>query len=206
MIEYRFGVSSGVVSYNLTDGPIVARDGGQATLSGNLTAAQPAWFIAAAQGDLHLAAGAPAIGQAATLADVGNDFDGDARPIGPAPDVGADEHRVPTPAAVTNLRVTTATAAGGMLTATLTWTPPAQASVVLVKSAGAPLTELIWGSPGLPAVEVSGGTTSITLNVPYSGGTQYFALKARNADGVWSVLSNNAVWPRLDLYLPLVRR
>lgn len=204
-IEYRFSVSSGSVSYNLTDGPIVGRDGATGTLLGNLTGAQTSWFVDKAHGDLHLAANAPAIGQAATLADVTNDFDGEARPIGAAPDVGADEYGVPAPAAVTNLRVTTATASGGTLTATLTWTPPAGATAILIKSASAPLTEANWESGSLPYVEASGGTTSLTLNVPYSGGTAFFALKARNADGLWSALSNNAVWPRLDLFLPAIR-
>ncbi len=205
-IEYRFSVSSGYLSYNLTDGPIVGRDGAKGTLLGNLTGAQTSWFVDRTHGDLHLASNSPAIGQAVVLADVTSDFDGDARPIGAAPDVGADEYGVPAPTAVTNLRVTTATAAGGTLTATLTWTPPTGATAILIKSSSAPLSEANWGSGSLPFVEASGGTTSLTVNVPYGGGTAFFALKSRNADGLWSAVSNNAVWPRLDLFLPAIRR
>jgi hypothetical protein len=91
-IEYRFAASTGFVRYNLTDGPIVQRDGASGTLAGNLTNAQSAWFVNAAAGDLHLTASATAaIDQAVALADVVDDFDGHFRPGGTAPDVGADE-------------------------------------------------------------------------------------------------------------------
>jgi hypothetical protein len=92
-VEYRFSASEGDIAYNLTDGPILQRDGASGTLTGNLTSAAPGWFVEAPSGDLHLSASAAsAIDQAAPLADVTDDFDGDARPIGPAPDVGADEY------------------------------------------------------------------------------------------------------------------
>lgn len=93
-IEYRFAVSDGAIAYNLTDGPILPRDGATATLSGNLTNAQPSWFLAPVTGDLHLDPSATAaIDQAAPLAAVADDFDGDARPIGVQADIGADELR-----------------------------------------------------------------------------------------------------------------
>ncbi len=61
---------------------------------GNVTDAQSDWFVAAA--DLHLAAGATAvIDQAAPLVAVPDDYDGFARPYGPAPDIGADEYVPP---------------------------------------------------------------------------------------------------------------
>jgi hypothetical protein len=91
-IEYRFASSSGTLAYNLADGPIVQRDGAGGVLTGNVTNAAESWFVAAASGDLHLLATATgAINQAATLADAQVDYDGLARPIGAAPDVGADE-------------------------------------------------------------------------------------------------------------------
>jgi hypothetical protein len=91
-IEYRFSVSSGALAYNLTDGPILQRDGAGGALTGNVTSAQPGWFVNAASGDLHLLPSASAaIDQAAFLADVADDFDGHFRPGGSAPDVGADE-------------------------------------------------------------------------------------------------------------------
>ena len=64
-------------------------------LSGNLTNAQPAWFVDAAAGDLHLTAAAtPALDQTLRLADAGEDFDADLRPD-TAVDLGADERGPP---------------------------------------------------------------------------------------------------------------
>ncbi len=96
-MEARFDDSQGTFAYNLSNMAIWAdREGAQATAVGNVTDAQPAWFADAAGGDLHLAAQAlAAIDQAAALAAVSDDFDGQPRPIGPAPDVGADEYGVP---------------------------------------------------------------------------------------------------------------
>lgn len=94
-IEYRFAPSDGEIAYNLTDGDILARDGASGALTGNVTSAQPNWFVSAQAGDLHLhPTAAAAIDQAAPLAAVTDDFDGDGRPSGPAPDVGADEYRL----------------------------------------------------------------------------------------------------------------
>jgi hypothetical protein len=42
--------------------------------------------------------------------------------------------------------------------------------------------------------------------VPYSGGIIYFALAYWNNCGEESFVSNNAFWPRSDVYLPLVMR
>ncbi len=95
-IEYRFIASGGDIRYNLTDAPIWQRDGASATLAGNITNAQLSWFVSPATGDLHLnASAAAAIDHAVSLADVPDDYDGAARPIGPSPDVGADEYRPP---------------------------------------------------------------------------------------------------------------
>ncbi|HEY7564393.1 MAG TPA: S-layer homology domain-containing protein [Acidimicrobiia bacterium] len=90
-IEYRFGSTSAVIRYNLTDGPIWQRDGANGTLASNLTTAAPTWFQAPAAGDLHLTAAAGgAIDQAAGSA-LGNDYDLQPRPSGAAADLGADE-------------------------------------------------------------------------------------------------------------------
>lgn len=95
-IEYRFSVSSGEIRYNLTDGPIQARDGASGTVAGNLTNAPLSWFVNAAAGDLHLNGTATsAIDQAAPLVAVSNDYDGDLRPINTASDIGADEFGTP---------------------------------------------------------------------------------------------------------------
>jgi hypothetical protein len=96
-MEARYADSEGTFAYNLTNmGIWLDRDGAQATGPGNLTDAQPAWFVNPAAADLHLLASATAvIDQAAALAQVSDDFDGDARPIGLAPDLGADEYGTP---------------------------------------------------------------------------------------------------------------
>ena len=98
-MEARFSDSAGTFAYNLTNMNIwYNRDGAQGTLTGNVTTAQSNWFVNAASGDLHLLSTATdAIDQGSPLAQVTDDYDGDARPIGPAPDVGADEYGVPSP-------------------------------------------------------------------------------------------------------------
>lgn len=98
-MEARFGDTQGTFAYNLTNMPIwLDRDGANASGTGNETNAQNSWFVDVNGGDLHLVAGATAvIDQAAPLAQVPTDFDGDPRLIGTAPDIGADEFGVFTP-------------------------------------------------------------------------------------------------------------
>jgi hypothetical protein len=96
VIDYRFSDSTGTIAYNVTDGNIQPRDGGSATKIGNVTSVQPGWFVDFANGDLHLTAAAtPLIDQAASVAGVVSDIDAQARPAGPAPDIGADEFLPP---------------------------------------------------------------------------------------------------------------
>lgn len=92
-MEARFEDTQGIFAYNLTNMPIWNdRDGAGGMLMGNLTAAQSDWFRDAALGDLHLSSNAVlAIDGALSLDQIGDDFDGQSRPQGPAPDVGADE-------------------------------------------------------------------------------------------------------------------
>jgi hypothetical protein len=96
-MEARFADSQGTFAYNLTNMDLRPdRDGAQGTSTGNVTDAQSSWFVNPASGDLHLVATATAaIDQAAPLAQVTDDYDGSARPIGSAPDVGADEYSPP---------------------------------------------------------------------------------------------------------------
>jgi len=183
------------------------RDGAQGTLTGNVTNAQASWFVDAVSGDLHLRdTVTAAIDQAASLADVSDDFDGDTRPIGPAPDVGADEYGVPPPAAVTDLRVTAAITSTGTLTATLHWTAPADAVTTTLRYSDTFISEANWITALLLTDTLPGAAETFTATVPYSGGTIYFALKSQNAEGDGSDLSNNAFWPHVDVYLPLVTK
>jgi len=96
-MEARYPGTQGTFAYNLTNMRIWHdREGGQGVTLGNITNAEASWFVDVASANLHLISTATAaIDQAATLADVSDDFDGDARPIGPAPDVGADEFYPP---------------------------------------------------------------------------------------------------------------
>jgi hypothetical protein len=59
--------------------------------TGGSLAVDAAAFVDAAANDYHLAAGSPAVDRGQVLADVTVDRDGNARPHGPAPDVGAYE-------------------------------------------------------------------------------------------------------------------
>jgi hypothetical protein len=125
-MEARYSESEGTFAYNLTNMAIINRDGAQGTLTGNVTTAQSDWFVDAASGDLHLLSTATdAIDQALPLAEVTDDYDGDLRPIGPAPDVGADEYGVPSPTATPT---STPTPGTPTVTATPTATPTATAT------------------------------------------------------------------------------
>lgn len=92
-IEYRFAASRNiVVANNLLDGLVWARDGAAGSESQNLSASAD-MFVDAHAGNLHLAANAlSAIDRGVATASVVDDWDGEARPQGSAPDVGADEY------------------------------------------------------------------------------------------------------------------
>lgn len=208
-MEARYSDSQGTFAYNLTNMAIWAdRDGAQGTLLGNVTDAAAGWFVDAAAADLHLqGTAAAAIDQAGPLAEVSDDFDGDTRPIGPAPDVGADEYGVPPPAAVGDLRVVSGMPISGSVTLTLRWTGPAGADRYDLRYAGTRILGETWDDAvriTVPFSATPGSTEWLTTNLPFPGGTLFFALKAGNAAGVWSDLSNNAFWPHRDVFLPLV--
>jgi hypothetical protein len=91
-IEYRFRDTADVlIANNLTDAAIRARDGATATLQNNVTSATPAMFAIGQLGQVHLSSSATAVIDKGTPVDVDRDWDGDRRPQGPAPDIGADE-------------------------------------------------------------------------------------------------------------------
>jgi hypothetical protein len=95
-ISVRFPASNALVRNNLTNHRVFLRDGGRASLDGNITSARRTWFVDLPNGDLHLApAGRPAIDAGVPIADVNGDFDRAARPVGRAPDAGAYEAGLP---------------------------------------------------------------------------------------------------------------
>jgi hypothetical protein len=113
------------------------------------------------------------------------------------------------PAAVTDLRVTEARTATGTLPTTLTvtlrWTPPA-AAVTTIRYSDTFITQNNWTSAVALTSTLPGDQDTYTASLPYAGDMVYFALKTQNAGGTWSDLSNNAFWPRQDIYLPLILR
>jgi len=91
-IEYRWDVTANLsVQNNLTNQRVRARNGANATTSGNVTDAQASWFADAAAGDLHLAScdEVSVVGAGTVLSSVTTDFDGESR--GDANDIGADD-------------------------------------------------------------------------------------------------------------------
>jgi hypothetical protein len=164
-MEARFSDSQGTFAYNLTNMNILHnRDGAQGVSTGNVTDAQTGWFVDAANADLHLLASATAaIDQAIALPDVSDDFDGDTRPIGSAPDVGADEYGT-----VTSLALTSPT--GGEV-----WAMGSQRQIRWTASDGITQTNLSYSTDGfvshtnIATMSASGGvydwtTPSIVTN------------------------------------------
>lgn len=92
-MEARFADTSGIFANNLTNMRIWNdRDGAVTTSTGNMENLLVEWLRAPAEGDLHLVSDSvPPIDAAASLPEVPGDIDGNPRPQGDAPDVGADE-------------------------------------------------------------------------------------------------------------------
>ena len=90
-IDYRWANTRAEVSNNLTR-RITARDGGEATLAGNVEGTPDGWLVNPRDGDFHLRPGPNgARDRAVRVANPGLDIDGRARDYGSAPDIGADE-------------------------------------------------------------------------------------------------------------------
>jgi hypothetical protein len=92
-IEYRYpGTMNVYIANNLVDGLIRQRDGAHAVIQNNVTNAHAGLFVDAAAGNLHLRSDAvAAIDRGILAAGVLEDWDGDTRPQGGLPDIGADE-------------------------------------------------------------------------------------------------------------------
>ncbi|GAF81270.1 unnamed protein product, partial [marine sediment metagenome] len=156
--------------------------------------------------DLHLLPSATAAtDQADTLANVTDDFDGDSRPIGAAPDIGADEFgdAVAPPSAVTDLE------ASGFLIpdafhAALTWSPTSESVTTTIRYTYTQLTESNWEAATLLTDSLPGYIDTYDADIPIVNETVFIALKTQNAAGEWSRLSNNAFWPQRQTWLPLI--
>jgi hypothetical protein len=107
---------------------------------------------------------------------------------------------------VHDLRFVNGLVSGGILSATLLWTPPSSAVTAAIRYAAAPITPANWDSATLLVDALPGSQDSYAVNLPYSGGSLYFALKTQNDAGAWTDPSNNAFWPRFDLHLPQVSK
>jgi hypothetical protein len=208
-IEWRFANTNAQISNNLTSYRLLERDGASASLAGNLSNAPLSLFADPATGDLHLLASASAAIDQGVVLPAGlcdDDIDGDPRPLGPAPDIGADEFRSPAPATVRDLHVSQASLDAGQLTVSLQWTPPAQASLLNLHYSNAPVSDSNWDQASALSGDLTGGTDSYTTTIPYSGGSLFFALRSQGSGGDWSPVSNNAFWPQKRLFLPRLLR
>ncbi len=92
-IEYRFASTTGVlIVNNLTNRPIVSRNGASGVVSNNVANAVRSWFVNPASGDLHLASAISSVVAAGrAVPGLSDDFDGHPRPAGAKIDVGADQ-------------------------------------------------------------------------------------------------------------------
>ncbi len=93
-IGVRFANASATVRHNLCNREIARRDGGRATLIGNLVDAREDWFMDAGRGDLRLTRrDLPPVDAAGSPADATEGTSRQAPYAGSAPDVGAFEYR-----------------------------------------------------------------------------------------------------------------
>lgn len=109
-IEYRFASTSNVlIVNNLTNKPIMSRDGASGTVGSNVEIASRSWFVNPTQGNLHLStANTSVVDSGRTVPGLLDDYDGDKRPQGNGIDIGADEFSLSTteaPAPPKNLRI-----------------------------------------------------------------------------------------------------
>jgi hypothetical protein len=108
-IEYRFGSTSNVlVVNNLTNKPIMARDGATGTVANNVVTAIRNWFVNPSSGDLHLASRIEGvIGAGQQISGLTDDYDGQQRSLTTGIDIGADQYTSSSSSLLppTNLRV-----------------------------------------------------------------------------------------------------
>lgn len=93
-ISIRFLTSDARVWNNLSNRPVILRDGAKAEIKGNVVTAQRDWFVDANRGDLRLGRGdLPAIDAGIVILAARQGTSRDVPFIGSAPDAGAFEYR-----------------------------------------------------------------------------------------------------------------
>jgi hypothetical protein len=172
-IEWRFANTSATVGNNLVSHTLRSRDGGVATLAGNVANAPATLFVDASQtGDLHLRQTATmAIDQAAPLATPVS-WDIDCAPRGAPADVGADEFAS---AGTLNPPANLAATSIADNWVTLGWTPPAGGI--------APTGYVLEGglSPGAVLASVPTGSAATTF--AFAAPTGVFYVRMHSAAG-----------------------
>jgi hypothetical protein len=137
-----------------------------------------------------------------------DDFTGLQRPRGVGYDIGGYES--PFSIRVTDLRALHATLDPQGVNITLRWTAPANAVTYTIHRSNTLLTTTNWDQAANVTVpftaSIAGDTEWLTTSLDYTGDIIYFALRSQNLAGIWSELSNNAFWPSLNIYLPIILR
>ena len=185
-IEWRFLNTVAVVANNLATHSMISRDGGRATVGGNVANAAQSLFVDVAGGNLHLVpAATAAIDKAAPLATpLATDIDGE--PRGLAADVGADEYLAATPTLA--LTASTPVIAGGAIEAAWTASADAVSSTDWIGLYVAGASDSASLERRSTAGQVAG---TIVFTAPQSAGT--YEMRYFNGTGVRASVSNPIV-------------
>jgi parallel beta-helix repeat protein len=206
-------------------GKIERRDGGSATFSNNgwYNAAQTssgAGDVVAAPGfvsstDFRLLGNSPMIDKGTSSGAPSTDFDGTPRPTNNGIDIGAFEFPGPLP--VNTLQISSISTSSNSADVTLKWKVPG-----LVGQASSTVRfELRYATQGSNAQQWNnmtvldanippagaGTNQQLTVTVPWTDGEyRYFLLRAYDGNSFASPVSNLVFWPKIDLFLPVIRR
>ena len=200
-VEWRFPNTFAAVANNLATHALIARDGGRATLGGNVANASLSLFVNPGGGNVHLLPGAvAAIDKAAPLATpITIDIDGE--PRGSAADVGADEYLAATPAPA--LTASTPVIAGGAIDVSWNASPEAVSASdwIGLYAPGAS------DSASLERRTTAGQTSgTIVFTAPASAGT--YEMRYFSGNGVRLAVSNpigvTAPAPAADTSAPVI--
>jgi uncharacterized repeat protein (TIGR01451 family) len=197
---------------NLTDW------GGAGTINTNNNYTGSAAFLNPAGGDYHLGPTSAAIDKGID-AGIAGDIDGDARPQGAAPDLGADEYRFPTPLLTINKSGPTTATPGSLITYTLTITNNGSltATNLVITDVIPPGTSYVSGgtkvgnvvSWTIPSLATNGGITRTTFVVTATQTitNSDYGVRAEggyNAQGSSSVVTLVSGVPPLKTFLPVI--